>query len=97
MVGVGQGFVSRSEQTKELIEKLWPEGVLAHAGNPVLRWMASNLTGSEDPAGNKKPDKKKSSDKIDGIVALVMALGRHMVSGNDAGGSVYDNRGLLTL
>ena len=85
-----------SEPTKELIEKLLPEGVLAHGGHPVLRWMASNLTVSEDPAGNKKPDKKKSSDKIDGIVSLVMALGRSMVTEIESG-SVYDDRGLLTL
>ena len=98
MFGFGQGFVSMSEPTKELIEKLLPEGSLAHGGHPVLRWMANNLTVSEDPAGNWKPDKKKSSEKIDGLVALIMALGRSMVGGDDdGGGSVYDERGLLTL
>ena len=48
-----------------------------------------------DPAGNIKPDKEKSTEKIDGVVALVMALDRAQRNLN--GGSVYDERGLLTL
>ena len=52
---------------------------IAHGGNPVLAWMASNVAIRQDPAGNIKPDKAKSRDRIDGIVALVMAVGRATV------------------
>lgn len=78
MVQFGQGFRSMTEPTKEL-EKLVISGGLAHGGNPVLRWMASNTTVEVDAAGNIKPSKKKSTERIDGIVALVMALGRTLV------------------
>lgn len=47
---------------------------IEHGGNPVLRWMASNVAVKTDPAGNLRPDKAKSADKIDGIVAAIMAL-----------------------
>jgi phage terminase large subunit-like protein len=60
-------------------EKLVLGRQLAHGGNPVLSWMASNVAIKQDPAGNIKPDKGKSRDRIDGIVALVMAAGREMV------------------
>lgn len=49
---------------------------LYHGGNPVLRWMADNVAVKQDPAGNFKPDKSKSTERIDGMVALIMALGR---------------------
>lgn len=75
MVPFGQGFVSMAAPTREL-EKLVISGLLAHGGNPVLRWMASNVVVVEDPAGNMKPAKNKSAEKIDGIVALIMAIGR---------------------
>ena len=75
MVQFGQGFGSMSAPTKALLE-LVLEGQLAHGGHPVLRWMADNLMVRQDPAGNVKPDKDKSTEKIDGIVALVMALDR---------------------
>jgi phage terminase large subunit-like protein len=48
-------------------------------GHPILRWMADNVAVRQDPAGNLKPDKSKSSERIDGIVALAMALGRAIV------------------
>lgn len=59
--------------SKEL-ERLLGERRLRHGGHPVLRWMADNVTVTSDSNGNIKPDKKKSTEKIDGIVALVMAL-----------------------
>jgi len=71
----GQGFASMSGPTKEL-EKMIIGGQIAHGGNPVLRWMVSNVAVKQDPAGNLKPDKSKSTDRIDGVVALVMAIGR---------------------
>ncbi|MBA7686476.1 hypothetical protein ES703_94923 [subsurface metagenome] len=73
----GQGYASMSAPTKEL-EKLVVSGDLRHGGNPVLRWMASNVMIEEDPAANIKVNKKKSKEKVDGIIALVMAIGESM-------------------
>ena len=78
IVPFGQGFRDMSGPTKEL-EKLLLSKRLRHAGNPVLRWMADNVSVRQDPAGNLKPDKAKSTGRIDGIVALIMALGRAIV------------------
>ena len=63
--------------------------------NPVLRWNMDNAFVRTDPAGNIKLDKEKSTEKVDGAVALVMALDRAMKNLN--GGSIYDVRDLLTL
>jgi phage terminase large subunit-like protein len=92
MIGFGQGFASMSGPAKELERRVLGKE-LNHAGNAVLRWMASNVTVSTDPAGNIKPDKARSTEKIDGIVALVMALGRYMVAA-EAAPDPYANRGL---
>ncbi len=67
---------------------------LDHGGDPVLTWMASNIVARKDVNENMAPDKKNSSEKIDGIVAAIMGLGRAMVYKSD-GGSVYDQRGIL--
>jgi phage terminase large subunit-like protein len=80
VVMFGQGFASMSAPTKEL-EKLVLAGRLAHGGNEVLRWMAGNVATETDAAGNVKPSKKKSTQRIDGIVALIMALGVMGASG----------------
>ncbi len=90
-----QGFRSMSEPTKEL-EKLVLEKRLAHGGNPVLRWMASNTSVENDPAGNIKPSKKKSTERIDGIVATCMALGLAIAHPLE-GPSVYEGRGMVTI
>lgn len=92
VVQFGQGFASMTAPTKEL-EKLIIANRLRHGSNPVLRWMASNVSVEQDAAGNMKPSKKKSAEKIDGIVALIMALGRSMVSEVRAA-SVYETRGI---
>jgi len=92
-VGFGQGYASMSAPMKEL-ESLLLSGRIRHGGDPVLRWMASNVAATLDPAGNVKPDRARSADKIDGVVALVMALGRAMLR---EGPSVYEARGVLTL
>lgn len=89
-----QGYVSFSEPTKEL-EKLVMAGKVAHGGNPVLRWMASHVMVESDPAGNLKPSKKKSTERIDGIVAACMAIGRALLTPDI--GSVYDRRGALAF
>ena len=89
-----QGFASMSNPTKD-VEKLVISHKLNHGGNPVLRWMASNVAVEQDAAGNIKPSKKRSSDKIDGVVALVMAIGQAARGGEAA--NVYDMRGVLTI
>ena len=95
MVQFGQGFSSMSAPTKEL-ERLTLEGKLAHNGHPVLRWCFDNLVVEQDPAGNIKPSKRKATEKIDGVVALVMALSRAIVN-NDSAESVYNERGLIFI
>lgn len=75
-----QGFATLSPAMKEL-EKLILSRGLAHGGNPVLRWMVGNVATKQDPAGNIKPDKSTSSDRIDGVVALIMAVGRASLNG----------------
>ena len=97
VVPFGQGFKDMSPPSKELM-KLALEGRLAHGGQPVLAWMVDNIHVRTDPAGNIKPDKQKSTEKIDGVVATIMALDRAIRGGNaPSGGSVYDSRGLLVL
>ena len=96
VVPFGQGFASMSPPTKELM-KLVLEGKIAHGGNPVLRWMMDNIYIRMDPAGNIKADKAKSTEKIDGAVAMIMALDRAIRCGNDTSESVYDERGLLSF
>ena len=94
MVQFGQGYVSMSPPMKEL-EKLILGHRLAHGNHPVLTWMAHNLVALQDPAGNIKPDKAKSLERIDGMVALIMALDRAIR--HESAGSVYEERGLLTI
>ena len=96
VVPFGQGFKDMSPPTKELM-KLTLEKRIAHGGQPVLRWMIDNIFIKLDPASNIKPDKEKSTEKIDGVVATIMALDRAIRCGNDTSESVYDTRGLLVL
>lgn len=94
MVPFGQGFVSMSGPTKELLTLVLSHRI-RHNGNPVLRWMADNMVVRKDPAGNLKPDKEKSTEKIDGMVALIMALDRAIRHGGDNSGSVYNQEGAI--
>ena len=94
MVPIRQGFASMSGPMKQM-EALVYSKALHHGGNPVLRWMIDNVQASVDPAGNIKPDKGKSREKIDGIVAAIMALGRAGMRGNQK--SVYEERDIITL
>ena len=96
VVPFGQGFKDMSPPTKELM-KLTLEQKLAHGGHPVLRWNMDNIFIRTDPAGNIKADKEKSTEKIDGAVATIMALDRAIRCGNDTTESVYDTRGLLLI
>ena len=94
VVPFGQGYKDMSPPTKEFY-KLLMEGRIIHGGQPVLRWMAGNVVVDTDPAGNIKPTKAKSAEKIDGIVATIMALDRCIRHENQS--SVYDERGLLVF
>ena len=85
-----------SPPTKELL-KLTLEERIAHGGNPVLSWMVDNIYIKTDPAGNIKADKSKSTEKIDGAIAMIMGLDRAIRCGNDSSESVYDSRGLLVF
>ena len=95
MTPFGQGFASMSAPTKAL-EKIVIGKELNHAGNKVLRWMCSNVAIKNDPAGNCKLDKSKSSEKIDGMIALVMALGSQM-NGNETEENPYNDRGFIFI
>ena len=94
IVPFGQGFKSMSPPTKELM-KLTLEKKIAHGGNEPLRWMMDNIFVRTDPAGNIKVDKEKSTERIDGAVALIMALDRALR--NQDTDSVYNSRGILIL
>jgi phage terminase large subunit-like protein len=93
----GQGFISMSAPTKE-IEKLFLSCTITHDGNPVLEWMLTNVILRLDPAGNVKIDKGKSTEKVDGPVAMVMAFAQTMLEDKT---SLYESterqQGLLML
>lgn len=96
MIPVGLGYVSMNAPTKELMT-LTLSKKIEHGGHPVLRTHADNLVVRTDPAGNLKPDKEKATQKIDLMVALILALSRAMVHGSEDGKSVYENRGLVSV
>ena len=96
MAQFGQGYKDMSPACKEFYKVLM-QGRMVHGGSPVLRWMAGNVVIETDDAGNIKLTKAKSKEKIDGIVATVMALDccvRHEAEQQD---SVYESRGVLIL
>lgn len=93
MVPFGQGYKSMSPACKGL-EKMVIGVQCRHAGHPVLRWMASNLAVEEDSAENVKFSKKKSSEKIDGMVSLAMAYGRYDANAEVDTSSIYDDNGI---
>jgi phage terminase large subunit-like protein len=97
MVQFGQGYSSMSAPTKELLSLVLSKK-LRHGANPVLRWMADSMEVKQDPAGNikpAKPDRGKSGKRIDGIVALVMAVDR--LTRDEEKPSVYEKRGVLFI
>lgn len=94
MVEFIQGLRSYSEPTKELIALL-AQNRIDHGGNPVLAWMASNLKTHRDKNENLMPHKMHSTGRIDGMTALIMAIGRQMQPGD--GGSIYEERGIMVL
>jgi len=90
-----QGFAGMSAPSKEL-EKLIASGKLRHGGCPVLRWMVSNVAVRFGPDSQIRPDKEKSREKIDGIVALIMALGQRTKSAGTSA-SVYESRDMVSF
>lgn len=95
MITHGQGFVSMSAPLKDL-QRLILTGteekpIIRHGGNPLMRWMVDNLAVAMDPAGNVKPDKANAGDKIDGVVALIMALARATAAKETEVRSAYED------
>ena len=95
VVPFGQGYKDMSPPAKELM-KLTLEERIAHGGHKVMWWMMDNVFVRQDPAGNIKMDKEKSAEKIDGVVATVMALDR-AIRNEGSDGSVYDDSGILVF
>lgn len=96
MVPFGQGFASMAAPTKELMNLVLSRK-LRHGGNPVLRWNADNLVVNQDPAGNLKPDKAKSTQRIDGMVSLIMGIDRATRHEGEEEKSVYEDRGVVSV
>ena len=74
LVPHGQGFKDMSPSL-DVLERAIFDSKLRHAGHPILQWNAANAKATADPAGNRKLDKSKSTGRIDGLVALAMAVG----------------------
>lgn len=108
MITMGQGYASMSAPTKDL-QRLVRIGaqvdkkgrpvkpIIRHGGNPLLRWTVDNFAVVMDPAGNVKPDKANAGDKIDPVVALIMALSRALAAREAAGTSAYEDEGLMIV
>ena len=77
--------------------KLTLERKIAHGSHSVLKWMMDNIFILTDHAENIKVDKEKSTEKIDGVIATIMALDRAIRCANDISESVYDDRGLIVF
>ena len=93
MIPFGQGFYSMAAPTAEF-ERLILSGKIEHGDHSILRWMAANVTVQTDAAGNIKPSKKKSTERIDGIVAAIMAIARAMLQ-TGTSSSVHTTRGVI--
>lgn len=94
LVECRQGYKTLSEPSKDLEARVVAKKV-RHANNPILRFCVANAVVTRDAAGNIKPDKEKASDRIDGVVAAVMALSRVITA--KATVNPYEKRGFLTL
>jgi len=79
----------------QALERAYIAGKLRHGGDPVLTWNAANLVPRRDANMNMAPDKKRSADKIDGMVCLLMAFARASLMATEP--SVYESRGIVTL
>lgn len=79
IVEYGQGYRDMTTPTKH-VEELLATDVLRHNGNPVMRWCVSNVVIIDDTMGNVRPDRKRSADKIDGAMGMIMGLGRKLIT-----------------
>jgi phage terminase large subunit-like protein len=93
MIVARQGFATMANPMSELSARI-REGRLRHGGDPVLRWMAANMVALSDVNGNLRPDRKRAADKIDGIVASLMALDRAI---RHTTGSAYEDHDLVVV
>lgn len=93
VVNFGASFLHMSYPTKELL-RLTLQRRIAHGGNPVLRWNVDGTLAEHDAAGNIRPSKAKSTQRIDGTVALIQGLDLALRS---EGPSVYEDRGIFTV
>lgn len=108
MITMGQGFASMSAPTKDL-QRLIRIGaqvdehgapvkpMIRHGGNPLFRWQVDNFAVVMDPAGNVKPDKANAGDKIDGVVALIMAMARAIAAKEQETRSAYEDNDFIAL
>jgi phage terminase large subunit-like protein len=95
LVPYGQGFKDQSPAL-DALEAAFLNAKIAHGDHPVLKMCASNAIIVQDPAGNRKLDKAKSTGRIDGMAALANAFGVAAANGVD-GPSVYETRGVLAF
>jgi len=95
MIKFGQGIMSMSGPSKSF-EKLIKSNQLVHGGDPVMKWMVSNCVVFTDPNDNIKVKKETHSNKIDGVIASIMALARLEVNGG-LKTNAYEKRGIRTL
>ena len=96
MAPFGQGFRDMAPAVDQL-ERLVAERKLRHGGHPVMNMCAANAVAERDPAGNRKLNKAKSVGKIDGIVALTMALGVMSVEDKSAPPSPWDDESFTLM
>ena len=94
MVELAQTLAHLSPAAKEL-ERLLLSRQLRHGNHPILSWCAGNVVVDVDANGNIRPSKRRSTERIDGISALVTALAR--VAPTPAFRSVYEDRGIIAL
>lgn len=95
MIPFGQGYKDMSPATTEFYKFLM-EARIVHGGNPVLRWMSGNVVVERDATENIKVTKAKSPEKIDGIVAAIIAVDR-AVRNKGGASSAYDECGILVF
>ncbi len=84
VVAYGQGYLDMAAPTRRCME-LVAEGILNYGENPVMKWMGFNAVAKTGPAGVEKPDKESARERMDGIVALVMSIGRAMMRSRKGG------------
>ena len=92
---ISKSYLLLLSPTSKRMMELTLEKKIAHGGHPVLSWMVDNII-KTDPAGNIKPDKAKSTEKIDGVVAMIMALDRAIRNNGDIK-NIYERRGMRSV